>query len=108
MKRPSLPSEAHYLAVGRNLLQWEEACDPLTSTKRITHPLLDQQSKLPLQLFQPLDSKKLTKDVSIPLQGLAASKETFVPRQRLAIVIITNKQVSKPSSTTACTFIVNS
>lgn len=108
VKRPSLPSEAHYIAVGRNLLQWEEACDPLTSTKRITHPLLDQQSKLPLQLFQPLDSKKLTKDVSIPLQGLAASKETFVPRQRLAIVIITNKQVSKPSSTTACTFIVNS
>lgn len=94
VKRPSHPSHAHYVAVGRNLTQWEESCDPLVSSKRLTQPWLEAQSRLPLQLFQPLDSKKLTKEVSIPLQGLAASKDMFVPRQRLAIAIVTNQKVS--------------
>ena len=78
VKRLNLPSNAHYIAVGRNLIQWEESCN---------------QSKLPLQLFYPLDSKKLSKQLEIPLQGLATSKEMFVPRQSLAIAIVTNQKV---------------
>ena len=93
VKRASHPSHTHYVAVGRNLPQWEESCYPLTPTKRIIQPWLDHLSKLPLQLFQPLDTKKLNKDVTVPLQGLASSKEMFVPRQRLAVVIVTNKKV---------------
>lgn len=94
VKRASHPSHAHYVAVGRNLPQWEESHDPMTPTKRLNQPWLDNTSKLPLQHFQPLDTKKLNKDVTVPLQGLASSKEMFVPRQRLAIVIVTKKKVS--------------
>ena len=96
VKKLSRPSEAHYVAVGRNHTQWEESCDPVISTKRQMQPWLDPASKLPLQMFQPLDSKKLMKEVvSIPLQGLATSKDVFVPRQCLVIAIITNKKVSE-------------
>ena len=99
VKRASHPSHTHYIAVGRNLPQWEESCDPMTPTKRIIQPWLDNTSKLPLQHFQPLDTKKLNKDITIPLQGLASSKEMFVPRQRIAVVIVTKKKVSlKPNA----------
>ena len=94
VKRPSHPSHAHYIAVGRNLMQWEESCDPMTPTRRIIQPWLDNTSKLPLQHFHPLDTKKLSKDITVPLQGLASSREMFVPRQRLAIVIVTKKKVN--------------
>lgn len=94
VKRVNHPSHTHYIAVGRNLPQWEESCDPLTPTKRIIQPWLDKVSKLSLQHFQPLDTKKLNKDVIVPLQGLASSKEMFVPRQQLAVVIVTKKKVS--------------
>lgn len=94
VKRASHPSHAHYIAIGRNFLQWEESRDPLTPTKRIIQPWLDNVSKLPLQHFQPLDTKKLNKDVTVPLQGLASSKEMFIPRQRLVAVIVTKKKVS--------------
>ena len=94
VKKLIRPSKAHYIVVGRNLDQWEESRAPDTSTKRTTQPWLDQQSKLPLQLFQPLDSKKMSQDLKIPLQGLASSKEMFVPRQRLVVAIVTNQKVS--------------
>jgi hypothetical protein len=94
VKRPSHPSHAYYIAVGRNLLQWEESCGPTTPTKRIIQPWLDNSSKLPIQHFHPLDTKKLSRDVTVPLQGLASSREMFVPRQRLAVIIVTKKKVN--------------
>lgn len=102
VKRLNRPSTAHYIAVGRNLVQWEESCDPLVDTKRILQPWVDGQSKLPLQLYHPLDSKKLSKDLEIPLQGLARSKDMFVPRQHLAVVIVTNRKVHTSNSYTLC------
>lgn len=95
VKKSSCLVEARFVAVGRNISQWEESCDPLTPDKRILQPWLGTASKLPLQLFQPLDSKKLSREVATPLQGLAASSDAFVPRQRLAIAVVTNRKVCK-------------
>ena len=91
VKKLNHPSTAHYIAVGCNLVQWEESRDPI---RKILQPWQEGQSKLPVQLYHPLDSKKLSKELEIPLQGLATSKEMFVPRQHLAVVIVTNQKVN--------------
>ena len=86
--------EASYMAVGRCVDQFEEALDPTNMGKRITKVWLDPVTKQPSQLFRPLDSKKITQGREVPFVTMATTRELFIPRQRVAILKISNKKVS--------------
>ena len=57
-------------------------------------PWIDAQTKQSLQLFHPLDSKKISKTVEYPLMGLAKEQSCFIPRQRLLYLSITQEKVT--------------
>lgn len=83
-------TETCYTLIGRNLEQFKESLNPVT---RLTMPWLDQQTKQPLQLFQPLDCRKTIREARVPLQHMPIATESFVPRQRLIFVLVTGQQV---------------
>ena len=87
-------STLHYIVIGRNLSQWNECCLPLTPETRINQAWVDPQTKQSLQLFHPLDSKKVVRGLDVPLQQSTINKNVFVPRQRLVLMTISNEQVS--------------
>ncbi len=83
----------HYIVIGRNVHQWEESCNPNALDSRITQAWLDPSGQS-MQLFHPLDSKKFTRQVEVPFQQMAnGGKTSFIPRQRLVVLSITNDQV---------------
>ena len=79
-----------FILIGRNLAQFEESLNPAS---RSTKPWLDQQTKQPLQLLQPLDCRKVTVGTHVPLQHMPIAMDSFVPRQRLVVVKVTCQQV---------------
>ena len=87
LERTDELSQLHYIVVGRNPQQWEECCNP---SHRSTQPWVDLHTRQSLQLFHPLDSRKV---VRVPLQQSAVGGEAFVPRQRLVLMSITSQQV---------------
>ena len=87
LERTDELSQLHYIVVGRNPQQWEECCNP---ARRSTQPWVDPHTRQSLQLFHPLDSRKV---VRVPLQQSAVGGEAFVPRQRLVLMSITSQQV---------------
>ena len=92
-KPPNKISKLHYIVIGRNPLQWEESLHPTVPLRRISQPWLDPQTKQSLQLFHPLDTKKPLRTGELPLQIIAATRNTFVSRQRLVLLNITNEKV---------------
>lgn len=62
----------------------------------LIQPWFDEQMKQSLQLFHPLDSKKISKTVEFPLLPLAKEQPCFIPRQRLLVFKISQEKV--PSS----------
>ncbi len=78
------------ILIGRNLAQFRECLFP---EARHPRPWLDQTTKLPLQLFQPLDPLKASKNLPVPLQHMPIAAEAFVPRQRLVFAMVTSSKV---------------
>jgi hypothetical protein len=83
--------ETKFVAVGRNLKQWDEARSPDVVEIRLTQPWIDAQAKQSLQMFHPLDSKKISKTVDCPLTSLAKDRPSFIPRQRLLLLSLSHK-----------------
>ncbi len=82
--------DLHCILIGRNLTQFHECLYP---EARVPRPWLDQATKLPLQLFQPLDPLKASKNLPVPLQHMPIAAEAFVPRQRLVVAMVTSNKV---------------
>ena len=101
-KPPLKVSELRYIVIGRNPLQWEESLHPTVPSVRISQPWIDPQSKQSLQLFHPLDTMKPLRAGELPLQMVAANGSTFVPRQRLVLLIITNEKVCVFTAVCVC------
>ena len=84
------------IVVCRNPVQWEESCDPRGSEARSGQVWIDPTTKQPLQLYLPLDSRKIVKGLETPLQLVAIKKNIFLPRQRLILVTMECAVVSDP------------
>ena len=83
------------ILIGRNVQQWEESCDPTNKEIHRTLAWVDSQSKRSLQLFQPLDTAKVTNTAKwVPMTHCATLSTTFVPRQRVVYMEIQGLQVS--------------
>ena len=80
--------------IGRSIQQWEESCDPQNKEIHRSLAWVDSQSKRSLQLFQPLDTAKVTNTSKwVPMTHCATLSSTFVPRQRLVYMVIQGLQV---------------
>ena len=80
--------DTNNIVVCRNPVQWEESCDPRGSEARSGQVWVDSTTKQPLQLYLPLDSRKILKGLETPLHLMAVKKNVFLPRQRLILVMM--------------------
>ena len=89
-------TESNYIVLGRNIGQWEESVGGGSG-------LVGMDTKVELnttQLFSSLGGRFMFPATSsslaprTPLKGAGDLKDTFVPRRRLAFVLITHCQVS--------------
>lgn len=87
--------DTDYVIVCRNPGQWEESCDPTGTDARSGQVWVDSATKQPLQLYLPLDSKKVLKGQETPLQLVAIKRNIFLPRQRLILVTMECAMVSE-------------
>ena len=86
---------ASCIIICRNPGQWEESCDPRSTETRSGQVWIDPATKQPLQLYLPLDSKKVLKGSEPPLQLVALKRNVFIPRQRLILIIMESTVVSE-------------
>ena len=81
------------VVIGYCVRQWQEARQPLSEESHSNLPWMDPNTKRPVQLFHPLDSKKVVTKWEVPFQDMAAERTVFVPRQRLVVVLTNLKEV---------------
>lgn len=91
-------SNQEVLVVGYCIRQWQEARKPFAEGNHSNLPWMDPSTKRPVQLFHPLDSKKIVTKLAVPFQSMAVEKIVFVPRQRIVLVLTTMKQVRASNS----------
>ena len=95
-------SDQEVLVVGYCIRQWQEARKPFVESSHSNLPWMDPNTRRPVQLFHPLDSKKIVTKLAVPFQSIAVENTVFVPRQRLVVVLTNVKQVRVVVSLTNC------